>query len=135
MVAAELRNAVGRFVRAIRGQSGTSTTAQSEVLAWLELHDQASVAVLAEARGVKHQSMRLVVSRLTDLAFVEVKPDPVDRRCQLVSLTSKGRENVEADRTARSASLAKMLTTRLSADELVLITKAIKLLERLSIVE
>jgi DNA-binding MarR family transcriptional regulator len=134
-VATDLRNTVGRFVRAIRGQSGTSTTAQSEVLAQLERYGPASVAMLAEARGVKHQSMRLVVSRLTDLGLLELKPNTADRRCQLVSLTSKGRKDVEADRTARSAFLAELLTTRLSSNELVLISQAIKLLERLSIAE
>lgn len=131
-LASALRDTVGRFVREVRSQSGTSTTAQSEALAHLERNGPASVAALAEVRGVKHQSMRLVVSRLQELGLLELKPDPRDGRGHLVSLTSKGLQEVKAHQMARSTHLAKLLETKLSVDERVILSKAIPLLDRLT---
>lgn len=133
--ATALRDAVGRFVRSVRSQSGTATTAQSEVLAQLERSGPASVAVLAQARGVKHQSMRLVVARLVELDLLTLAPDPLDGRSQLVSLTRKGRAEVKQHQAARSAYLAQMIAARLTAQELRVLQEAIALLDRLSVTE
>lgn len=127
-----LRDSVGRFVRAIRNHSGTATTAESEVLAFLQRAGAASVAVLAEARGVKHQSMRQVVARLAALDLLALQPDPADGRSQLVSLTRTGRASVKQDQAARSAYLAQAMAVRLSAPELALLSEATALLDRLS---
>lgn len=134
-VAQALRKSVGRFVRAIRNDSGTATTAQSEVLAQLERDGPASVAALAQARGVKHQSMRLVVARLAELGLLALHADPLDRRSQLVSLTSQGRDDVAADQAARSACLSARIGARLSADERIMLSEAIKLIDRLSMAD
>lgn len=131
-VAAQLRDSVGRFVRAIRNHSGTATTAQSEVLACLERTGPASVALLAEARGVKHQSMRVVVARLAELDLLALQPDPADGRSQLASLTRTGRASVKQDRAARSAYLAQAMAERLTAQEVALLKEAAALLDRLS---
>lgn len=130
-MALRLRAAVGQFVRAVRSQSGTSTTAQSEVLALLAHDGPASVATLAASRGVKHQSMRLVVARLGELGLLALRPDPDDGRSQLVALTDQGRASVEADQAARAVYLAGLLAVRLSVPERAVLAEAIGLIERL----
>lgn len=133
--ATALRDAVGRFVRSVRSQSGTASTAQSEVLAQLAREGPASVAVLAGARGVRHQSMRLVVARLAELDLLALQPDPLDGRSQVVSLTRKGRAQVKNDQVARSAYLAEIIAARLDPREVDVLREAITLLERLSVAE
>lgn len=131
-VAEQLRLAVGRFVRSVRSHSGTATTAQSEVLGQLEREGPASVASLAAARGVRHQSMRLLVARLAELGLVAFQADPHDRRSTLVSISAPGIAELERGRAARSAHLTALLATRLDAAELDLLRDAAVLLDRLS---
>lgn len=131
-MALRLRDTVGRFVRSVRAASGTATTAQSEVLASLERDGPASVAVLAQARGVTHQSMRLVVARLAGQGLLDLRPDPADGRSQLVSLSAAGRKAVKADQAARCAHLERILDSELTAPERRLLDEAIGLLDRLS---
>ena len=130
--ATALRDAVGRFVRSVRNQTGTATTAQSEVLAQLAREGPSSVALLAEARGVRHQSLRLVVARLVELELLAVTPDPLDGRSQVVALTRKGRAEVKTDQAARSAYLARTIAARLDAREIAVLQEALGLLDRIS---
>ena len=128
----DLRSAVGRFVRAVRSGSETVTTAQSEVIAQLAREGHATVTALALQRGVKHQSMRLVVARLVEQGTLEMLTNPQDRRSQLVALTPKGRAQVAAEQALRADFLAERLASRLTADERQLLGQAIGLLDRLS---
>ena len=128
----DLRSAIGRFVRSVRNQSGTGTTAQSEVATQLARGGPATVTALALLRGVKHQSMRLVVARLVEQGVLEMLANPQDGRSQLVALTPVGLAQVKLQQAARSDYLAELLASRLSADERALLAQAIGLLDRLS---
>lgn len=132
LLAEDLRSAVGRFVRSVRSGSETVTTAQSEVMAQLARGGAATVTALAQLRGVKHQSMRLVVARLVEQGMLEMLANPQDGRSQLVALTDRGRAQVAAEQTARADYLAELLASRLTADERRLLGQAIGLLDRLS---
>lgn len=131
-LAEALRGAVGRFVRSIRSGSDTATTAQTEVMAQLAREGPATVTALAQLRGVKHQSMRLVVARLVEQGVLELQANPQDGRSQLVALTSHGRTEIDRAQAARAGYLAELLTTRLNADERRVLGQAIGLLDRLS---
>lgn len=130
-LAEALRGAVGRFVRTVRSQSGTTTTAQSEVLAELARSGPATVTALAALRGVKHQSMRLVAARLVEQGLLAMQPNPDDGRSQLVALTTSGRAQVKAQQAARADHLTHLLATRLTAEERAVMAQAVSLLERL----
>lgn len=131
-MAMRLRDTVGRFVRSVRKASGTATTARSEVLASLARDGPASVAALAQVRGVTHQSMRLVVARLADQGMLTLRPDPADGRSQLATLNAAGRRVVESDQAARCAHIARLLEAELTASERATLDEAIALLDRLS---
>lgn len=131
-LAEDLRSAVGRFVRSVRSHSDTATTAQSEVMAQLAREGSATITALAQQRGVKHQSMRLVVMRLAEQGMLDMQANPQDGRSHLVALTPKGLAQVEQSQAARANYLADLLASRLSGEERRLLDQAIALLDRLS---
>jgi DNA-binding MarR family transcriptional regulator len=135
LLAEALRGAVGRFVRAVRSQSGTITTAQSEVLAELARSGPKSVTALAALRAVKHQSMRLVVARLVEQGLLTMQPNPDDGRSQLAALTASGKAQVRAQQGARADHLARLLASRLTADERAVLAQAVQLLDRLGAID
>lgn len=131
-LAEDLRATVSRFVRSVRSATQTATTAQSEVMAQLAREGPATVTALAQLRGVKHQSMRLVVARLVEQGLLELLVNPQDGRSQLAALTRKGQALVRSEQAARADHLAELLAARLSAEERRLLGEAIGLLNRLS---
>ncbi len=127
-----LRDAIGVLVRSVRAQAETPTTAQGETLAALERGGAVSIAALAKSRGVKHQSMRLVVAKLVDSGFLELITDPDDGRSYLVTLTKKGRAATAASRTARTQWLTDALTETMSTRELAVLRESIPLLLKIA---
>jgi DNA-binding MarR family transcriptional regulator len=53
--------------------------------------DGTRVTDLAERAGMTKQSMAYLVESLGELGYVEVVPDPQDKRAKLVRLTARGR--------------------------------------------
>jgi DNA-binding MarR family transcriptional regulator len=131
-LAEKLRHTLGNFVRAIRLQADTPTTSQSETLAHLDRKGPLSVAELASLRNVRHQSMRLVVSQLEENGLVGRLPNPADGRSQLLSITTKGRDQLSLSRDARASKIASLIEERLSDQERQTLQAAITIIERLS---
>lgn len=130
-LAESLRTTIGRFVRNVRTAAGTPTSAQSETLGLLDRDGPSSVAVLAQIRNVKHQSMRLVVAQLEEDSLVMRLADPDDRRSQLVSITDKGRTALGAARAARADWIATTLQDRLTEEERETLRRSILVFEKL----
>ncbi len=134
-LAEALRDTVGKFVRSVRAEAGTPTSAQSETLAYLERSGPVSIAALAESRGVKHQSMRLVTSKLEEAGLIAMEPDPKDGRSYLVTLTRQGRHENAKARTARTRWLAEALSHHTSAQEREVLQNALLILQRLTVLD
>lgn len=131
-LAYDLRQSVSRFVRAIRQTSGTARSARSETLDLLDRLGPVNVARLADARGVTHQTMRLIVAQLDASGLLQQEIDPSDRRSRRVSLSPAGRHALEQERDARVATIADAIQTRLSPEERDLLCRAIAILDRLA---
>lgn len=131
-MAEALRHAVSDFVRHVRAQVDEPTSAQSETLVYLDRRGPISVAALAEMRGVKHQSMRLVIAGLEAAGLVSREPDPRDARSQLVTLTASGQSVLESARDARSQWLADILDTKLADSEREILRSAIPVLRKIA---
>lgn len=131
-LAEALRDTVGKFVRSVRSHAGTPTNAQGETLAFLERSGPVSVAVLAEGRGVKHQSMRLVTAKLEESGLIALAPDPKDGRSNLVTLTKKGYRETAKARSARTRWLAEVLSTKTSARERKVLGESLLILQRIT---
>ncbi len=128
-----LRRAVGAFVRAVRQDADSGRSAQAETLGLLDRDGPQNVAALAQARGVKHQTMRLIAAQLEAAALVRSDPDPVDRRSRLLSISDVGRTELAQGRQARASRIEELIQTSLSRDERDILSEAVALLERMSV--
>jgi DNA-binding MarR family transcriptional regulator len=130
----ELRVVLGQLVRRLRAQTGGNdlTRSQSAVLLRLEQDGPATATTLANAEGVRPQSMAKIVQVLQDAGLVSGSPDPRDGRKTLLSLTETAREQYRTGRRAREDWLAEAIQTHLSADETRQLAQATELLRRLA---
>lgn len=131
-LARDLRRSVGTFVRAVRHDSGTQRSAQSETLDLLHRDGPMNVASLASRRGVTHQTMRLVVGQLEAAGLVRQDPDPADRRSRLATLTHAGTEALDCEHKARTTRIETAIRHLLSQQEQDILRMAVPLLDRLS---
>lgn len=129
--AERLRATLGRFVRGVKTQADTPTTAQSDTLSLLDREGPLSVAELADRRNVRHQSMRLVAAQLESQGLVGKMPNPADGRSQLLTITESGRAELSRARRARTAQIAGLIEERLSAEDRRTLEAAIGIIERL----
>lgn len=75
----------------------------------LQVEGPLSIALLAQRRLVKHQSMRLVVEQLVFERAAEKETDPTDRRSQLVRITDEGRSLIKKEQRSRTEWIAKLV--------------------------
>lgn len=132
VLADDLRDVIGKFVRSVRGKTGTPSDAHGETLAFLERAGPVSIAALADARGVKHQSMRLVTARLEAEGLIDLLSDPKDKRGYLIHLTKTGLQETATARRARAQWIAEALATTLSVDEMNILRQAVPLLKKMA---
>lgn len=130
-LAESLRRVTGSLVRLVRAQADSPSTAQSETLGLLDRDGPLSITALAGRRGVKHQSMRLVVAQMESAGLLRRKANPDDGRSFLFALTAAGSRAVAAGRLARADWMADALEQRLSAAERQAVARAVKALEKL----
>lgn len=131
-LAEELRDAVGRFVRAVRAGADTLPPARATTLAHLERHGDRTIAELAAARGVRHQGMSRSVAELEALGQVRRRPNPLDGRGWVIGLTDAGRSALERDRAARRDLLADRIASQLDDEDRRLLARVPGLLRRLA---
>jgi DNA-binding MarR family transcriptional regulator len=131
-LARDLRRSITAFVRAVRKDTGTVRTAQSEALDLLDRMGTMTVAALAQKRGTRHQTMRLVVAKLNADELVRQEADPADRRGRLVSISSKGRDTLKRERNMRVSRIEDAIQKELSPSERVHLRAAIPILDRLT---
>jgi DNA-binding MarR family transcriptional regulator len=131
-LAEALRQAVGEFVRFVRKDVGTPTTARSETLGLLDRDGAMSIANLAQARNVKHQSMRLVVAQLECENLIDRRPNPDDARAQLIGITKAGQRLLMEHRDMRARMIGSLLEHKLSMEDREILRSAVKILQRLS---
>lgn len=141
--AADLRLAVGRLVRHTRRETATLPPSQMAVLGRLDRDGPQTVAELAAAERVSHQSMTRLTGGLVAAGMVGPAPQgedaraghpaaTVDRRRKPLALTQKGAAALHDQRMTRSTHLARAIEARLSPAEQRTLAAAIPLLERLA---
>ena len=131
--ATELRVVLGKLQRRLReeARSADLTDSQRAVLSHLDRAGASTVSALAQAAGMRPQSMGATVSALTALGFVSGEPDPRDGRQTLLSLTPGARKTIKAVRAAREDWLHRSIEARLSAREQQTLAAGIELIKRL----
>jgi DNA-binding MarR family transcriptional regulator len=107
-----LRFSVTRLSRLLRQQdeSGLSPTATA-MLATIGRDGPLTLGELAASEQVAPPTITKVIDRLEDAGFVDRIPDPADKRVCRVALTPAGHQQLEDNRTRRTAWLADRLAT------------------------
>ena len=133
-LAGELRVAIGILVRRAREQTqaGDLTAAQKSVILRLEHAGPATVAMLAKAESVRHQSMRVTVASLEAMGAVSGAPDPADGRQTLFNLTPACLKTLKTGRAVKEDWLFRALQAQLTPREQDELAAAVKLLRRLA---
>lgn len=133
VLAAELAVVVNRLKRRLREQAnlGDFTVSQISVLHRLERDGPTTVTALAQAEGVRPQSMGATIAALKALGAVEGTPDPNDGRQTVLSLTDGFGAAVRAGRAARHDWLLAAIRAKFSAREQRELAAAVDLMKRL----
>ena len=91
----------------------------------------ATLTALANAEGMRPQSMSAIVAVLVAADFIEGKPDPTDRRQTILALTDHARYTVNVSRAAKDDWLYQSMKSKLSPSEQSQLVGSIQLLKRL----
>ncbi|WP_277977738.1 MarR family winged helix-turn-helix transcriptional regulator [Pantoea endophytica] len=116
-LAEELRQLVSHLVRNVRVSTATVRTSQYETLDLLDSHDALSIADLARLRGVKHQSMRLVINELEAQDLVLRQKSAQDARAQVIVLSDQARAALAAARQQRADWIAARISETLDQQD------------------
>jgi len=132
-LAVDLRMLASQLRRRLRQEASAAdwTESQRAALLRLERQDGATVTELAQAEGVRSQSMGATVASLMEAGWVKGAPDPADGRRTLLSITAQTRKVFRQVRAAREDWLQRTISARYSAAEQKQLAGAVRLLQRL----
>jgi DNA-binding MarR family transcriptional regulator len=118
-LAASVRVTFVKLKRRLREEGGSAeiTPSQSSALGQLENLGLATVTELAQAEGVRPQSMGATIATLEAAGYIASSPDPNDGRRTILSLSSMAIENFSANRAAREGWLFQAIQENLSPEE------------------
>jgi DNA-binding MarR family transcriptional regulator len=133
-VAGALQVSMGLFFRRLRQAQaeGELTLPESSALARLDRGGPNTPSALAKLEQISPQSMGATLGALEARGLIERHPDPDDGRHAVMSLTEAGRQVLRNRRSARTALLAKALSSGFTHAELNQLMAVAPLLERLA---
>lgn len=131
-LAGRLRFAVVRLARRMRQQDdGGLPPTLGTVLGTIERCGPLTLGDLASREQMAPPSITKAVAKLETLGLVRRSKDDHDRRVFRVEITAKGRRQLEASRTRRTAWLATRLR-EVSEEDLAVLDAAASVLDRLT---
>lgn len=132
-LAADIRSLIGQLRRRLKAEAPKHglTPPEQAVIIRLERDGPATLTALAQAEGVRSQSMGATVAALKATGFVAGTPDPRDGRQTVLSLTSACRDLLQAHRAAREDWLTQAIAARFSPQEQETLAAGVELLKRL----
>ncbi len=136
-VASALRDSIGllrrrlRQVKAERGDGGI-TLPESAALVRLDRGGPATSSALARQEQISPQSMGATLAGLEARGLVGRRPDPLDGRRVVISITETGRQVLRNRRGEHTQLLARALAGSFTPGEVDILRTAAPLLERLA---
>jgi DNA-binding MarR family transcriptional regulator len=122
---------LGRRLRAERPE-GSVSLATLALLATLHRRGPMPAARLAEAEGLKPQSLSRLLASMFEAGLIARETDEADRRNLIIHLTTAGRRALRTDIEARRHWLDAAMTERLSDEERDRLRDAAELMLRLA---
>lgn len=132
-LAVDLRIAMTRVSRRLRGQRGSADLVEGHLgaLTTLNRHGAMSPSALAEHEGIRPPSMTRTINALAEFGFVTKVEHPTDGRQVVVELSDAGRDEVLETRRRRDLWLSQQLHD-LTPSERQTLAAATELLTRIS---
>lgn len=132
-LAADIRSLIGQLRRRLKKEAPKHglTPPEQAVIIRLERDGPSTLTALAQAEGVRSQSMGATVAGLKQAGLVAGTPDPKDGRQTVLALTEACLQLLHAHRAAREDWLAQVITTRFTPDEQATLAAGVELLKRL----
>jgi DNA-binding MarR family transcriptional regulator len=132
--ASELRMFVAVLRRRLAEQSspGDFTPSQVAVMTRLLNEGPATLTALANAEGMRPQSMSAIVAALQAVGAVEKRPDPTDGRATILVLADSVRERVEHARVVKNDWLFRAMRAKYTPAEQAQLVDSLRLLQRLT---
>lgn len=131
-MAGQLRVLMSKLRRRTREARPSGFTApQLLALSRLDRAGPATVTALAQAEGIRSQSMGAHVAVLEKAGLVRRSPDPKDGRQSILSLTPAAKELIKDYRAAREDWLFQAIRAKLTPDEQDLLARSLDLIARL----
>ena len=126
---------VSRLSRSLRAAApaGALSTGTVGLLAALYREGPMSGVVLAEAEGLKPQSLSRLLAAMEESGLVERTPDPADRRNLIIAITVKGRRALRGAMQERRRWLADAVADRLTDEERDTLVEAAGLMLRIAL--
>lgn len=116
-IATRLRRSIARLNRRLRlSATGPISPAQVAILAWLDKNESLTLGELASFEQVRPPSITPLVNALNAEGLVSSAKDATDRRSTRVTLTPKGRKELNAIRRRRTEFLERKLLALSPAD-------------------
>jgi DNA-binding MarR family transcriptional regulator len=133
-VAAALRVSIGLFLRRLRQApvEGELTMPEVSALVRLDRGGPATSAALARLEQISPQGMGSTLAGLEARGLVERRPDPVDGRRVIMSVTEAGLQVLRDKKNARTGQLARVLSAEFTSSELKQLMAVAPLIERLA---
>ncbi|MEJ1229759.1 MAG: MarR family transcriptional regulator [Galbitalea sp.] len=118
-LAATIRVGFGKLKRRLREEGGAAelTPSQASALGQLEKLGPSTVTELAQAEGVRPQSMGATIATLEAAGYIVGVPDPSDGRRTILSLSPMTVEKFSTNRAAREGWLFRVIQETLSPEE------------------
>jgi DNA-binding MarR family transcriptional regulator len=133
--ALRLATAVGRLrtvLRDVRWQVTDLSLTQVAILRQLERAGPSTASALAAAEHISPQAIAQQLAGMKEQGYIDTGPDAKDGRKTLISLSLSGQQLLDALIESREAVLARAIENTVPADELVVLDRAIEVLERLA---
>ena len=132
--ATRLRVGVGAFKRRTQEafSEGELTLPQLTALSRLDRFGPSTTAELARREQITPQAMGATIASLEQRELVERRPDSVDGRRSILSLTPAGQAAIGSGRSAVVDQVAVVLGESFTREEIATLDEAARLLERLA---
>lgn len=132
-LAADIRSLIGQLRRRLKREAPKHglTPPEQAVIIRLERDGPSTLTALAQAEGVRSQSMGATVAVLKGSGLVAGTPDPKDGRQTVLALTPACHALLHAHRAAREDWLTQTIAARFTPQEQETLAAGVELLKRL----